>query len=156
MRRSETLRQTYAVAYGIALALTGIVLLIGLISGAAHLVKHGLAATLTALPTTLIAGAAIVGSYFAAATLGAPVYHMLAPMARWIVGESLLSGIMGFIIYGTIGLTGVLLYVFLDIDILEFSSKEDAWRTLLPVTLVCAALTAILYPIVRRIWPSSG
>jgi hypothetical protein len=151
VRRPETLTDTLQVALGIALFFAAIVLLIGLVGGAVHLAKHGLTATAAALPGALFGGAAIVGAYFVAALVGAPVYHLLSPLGTRLLGEVVLSGIIGFIVYGTMALTGVLGYVFFGLNILDFDSPAQAWKALLPVTVACAGMTAILFPIVRRV-----
>jgi hypothetical protein len=152
MQRSESLRGTVLAAVAIAAVLSLIVVAIGVVAAVVYLAKHGMGALLSASPAALGAGLIIIGSYFAAALIAAPVYHAIVPLARWLPGEMLVAAVLGFIVYGTVGLTAVLAYVNVGINIIGYDSPSAAWRSLLPMASVLAAFTGLMGPPIWRSW----
>jgi hypothetical protein len=129
-----------------AAVLSLIVVAIALVAAVAHLAKFGMPSLVKALPGGLGAGLVIVGSYFGAALIAGPVYHLIAPLARWLLGQMVVAAVLGFIVYGTVGLTSVVAYVNFGINIIDYESPSQAWRSLLPMSLALAAFTGLIGP----------
>ena len=129
---------------------TAVVALIGFVAGVVHVAKHGFTSLVSTLPSGLTAGLIVVLSYFVAAALAAPAYYLLKQISNRWFGRVLLWGVCGSIVYGAVGLTSVLAYVHLGINLMDYDSAADAWRSLVPVTAILGLLTAVLGPLVSR------
>jgi len=85
----------------------------------------------------------IIGSYLGAGLLGGLGFWATRPLRRWAVGWALSGFAIGTIVYGTVALTGILAYLYFDVNLFDLKSKTDAWQFWPAVSLVCGALTGV-------------
>jgi hypothetical protein len=92
----------------------------------------------------------IAGSYFAAGALASIAFYFMQHMAGPYIGDVAIAFVLGGIIYGTVGLSGTLAYVFFGLNLFDVPSVTEAWRMLPGMTLTAACFTAVLYPLLSR------
>jgi len=77
----------------------------------------------------------VVVGYFAAGTLGGIAFGMLRPLRRWLVGWMLTGFVIAALVYGAVGMMGVVGYYF-GANILDLSSAAEGWRLLPLISLI--------------------
>ncbi|HWO87977.1 MAG TPA: hypothetical protein VNL98_02385 [Gemmatimonadales bacterium] len=153
MNRDMPLPMAFKLTFSLALGLSIMVTAIGLVAAVVELIRHGPTGLLSVAPRGVLTGLVIFASYFAAATLSAPLLALLWPVRdRWW-GRSIIAGSLGLVVYGAVGLASVLAYVHLHLSIIDYESPADAWDSLWFGTLILAALSAVLGPIVWHLRP---
>jgi hypothetical protein len=83
----------------------------------------------------------IIASYVGAGLLGGVGFWATRPLRRWLVGWVLSGIFIGTLVYGSVGLIGVLGYVYLGLNIFDFKSHAEAWSMLPWISLGCGTLT---------------
>jgi len=141
----------FMLTFMMALGLSVLVVGVGLIAAVVQLIQHGLSGLISAAPRGALTGLVIFASYFVAAALCAPPLSLLWPLrSRWW-GQSLMAGVLGFLIYGTVGLASVLAYVHLNIDLIGYRSPADAWDSLWSGTPYLTLGAAVIGPVAWRL-----
>jgi hypothetical protein len=62
-----------------------------------------------------------------------------------------MAGTLGFIILAAIGLAGALGYQYLGINLLDVTSTQDAWSSIMPVAGLGSLMAAVIGPIIWRL-----
>jgi hypothetical protein len=134
-----SLRGDLAVSIGLAVLLSGFVLVVFVVAGVATL----LGATVggwNQMPRGLIF---IFASYLLAAIIGGVALWATRPLRRWMLGWIATGIVLATIIYTAVALSGIVGYVYFDVNLLEFESEAEAWRLLLPSSLLIGLLAGI-------------
>lgn len=71
----------------------------------------------------------VIAGYFLGGVLSGCAFWALRPLRRGVVGWALTGFIIGALVYGAVGLTGVLGY-YAGINLLELASAEEGWKSL--------------------------
>jgi len=103
----------------------------------------GVAAVSTAAGTAHVTGwdtlplglPLVVVGYFAAGTLGGMAFGMLRPLRRWLLGWMLTGFVIAALVYGAVGMMGVVGY-YLGVNILDLHSGAEGWRMLPWISLI--------------------
>jgi hypothetical protein len=123
----------YAVWFsGIALVIIGVAA-----------IRTVLGARITGWSQLLIALPIILASYFSAGVLGGTTYWATRALRRSSVGWALSGVLIGTIVYGGVGLTGILAYVYLGVNAFEFASEAEAWHLWPWISLIAGTCTGI-------------
>jgi hypothetical protein len=151
MRPAKSINEAYAMAIGMAIYTSLYVAGIGLIALVLQLILHGTHGLAHAIGKGLAGAFVLYVSYFAAALVGAPAYAVLYAVSdRWY-GQVLMAGTLGFIILAAIGLAGALGYQYLGINLLDVTSTQDAWSSIMPVAGLGSLMAAVIGPIIWRL-----
>ena len=123
---------------------------VALAGSAILIVEDGVSAFLVVVPVGALALLLVFASYYVAALLGGSAYFFLAPVSHRWLGQILLAAVLGFIVYGTVGLTFVLAYAYLGPSLLDYEPRAEAWRYLLLATGALTLVTALIGPPIWR------
>src|SRR6266568_829469 len=84
----------------------------------------------------------VIAGYFLAGTLGGLVFWVLRPVRRWLVGWILTGFIITSLVYGSIGLIGVLGF-YMGVNILDLQSGAEGWVLIPEVSLLLGVIGGI-------------
>ncbi len=104
----------------------------------------------TSVPKGLGAGGVVVSGYYLAGLLGGIAYFPLQRVQNNLLGQMLLSFVLGFLAYGSLGLTAAIAISCCGIDVIGFKTPEEAWHVLPILSLGLAVLSGVLGPFVWR------
>jgi len=84
----------------------------------------------------------VIVGYFLAGTLGGFAFWVLRPWRRWLIGWVLTGFVISGLVYGSIGVIGVVSY-YAGANILDLKSAAEGWRLLPIVALITAVVPGI-------------
>jgi len=84
----------------------------------------------------------IIIGYFLAGTLGGFAFWVLRPWRRLLIGWVLTGFIISALVYGSIGVIGVISY-YAGVNILDLKSATEGWRLVPIVALITGVVPGI-------------
>jgi hypothetical protein len=136
----RSLRDDISTAMYMATGLSMLALLVFIVGGLAALFGFLQTDRWWDIPGAMVL---VFASYFTAALLGGFAFWALRPLRRVLLGYILTGAVVAIIVYGSVGLLGILGFVCLNINLFEFQSEADAWRLWPRVSLTAGLLTGI-------------
>gem|GEM_PF-3649161 len=85
----------------------------------------------------------VFASYFGAGALGGAGFWLVQPLRRTILGWVLTGMLLAVVAYGIIGLSAILGYIYLGVNVIGYESVNEAWQSLLWITGVTAIVGGI-------------
>ena len=71
----------------------------------------------------------VILGYFVAGTLAGTAFWVLRPVRRWLIGWLLTGFVIAALVYGAIGITGIIGFYF-GANILDLKSAAEGWQLL--------------------------
>jgi len=124
-----------------ALAFT-LIAFVGIV-GRVLVVGATISVSLTEILMTAAAFIVIVAAYLCSGLVGGFVVWLLHPLRRWMFGWLITGFVVMTAVYGIVGLSSVIAYTGLGINIMGFKSAADAWDTLPYVTLIAGSVVGL-------------
>jgi hypothetical protein len=84
----------------------------------------------------------VIVGYFLAGTAGGFTFWLLRPVRRWLIGWVLTGFIISALVYGSIGLIGVLSY-YVGANILDLKSAAEGWNLIPIISLITGVVPGI-------------
>jgi len=129
------------VGVGISLLFSALALLIGLIWGVGLIVRG--AANGTALKEIFVGIPLVILAYLVAGILSGVALWLIQRLRPAPLRHAMSGVLVAGAAYGAVGLASVLAYDFIGVNMMNYTSREEAWAGLLPTTLMLALVAGI-------------